>query len=310
MTDPHKTVLLTGSEGFIGRAVRRQLTAEGWHVLRADSLEPRVHTVRDARDLDHYGDVGAIGYGLAARARVVVHLAAQVGVADSMTEPYRYVSQNTASTCQLLDTLAAVHARHPIRLVVASSMSVYGDPQTEEPVTEQHSVRPASVYGLTKYDQEQLSLLWGQQVKAGVAALRFFNVYGPGQALHNPYTGVLANFAQRLLCGQSPIVYEDGQQTRDWVYVDDVADAVCRAVSTQTTGVFNVATGTPTTVEAAARSLAKALGSTVEPTVTGEHRLGDIRHCIGDGSLARALLGWEPQYDFATGIARYAGALK
>ena len=312
MTPFDRTVLLTGSEGFIGQRVRAQLEREGWHVLRVDSLEPRVHTgfPRDVSVLDHYGDVGSVGYGLASKARVVIHLAAQVGVADSMVDPLRYVEQNTLSTARFLQTLTTVAKRLPIRLVVASSMSVYGDPQTDEPISEQQPCRPASVYGLTKYDQEQLCLLWGEQTKASVVALRFFNVYGPGQALTNPYTGVLANFAQRLLHKERPIVYEDGQQTRDFVYVDDVADAVCKAAAHQVSGIFNVSTGIPTTIETAARSLSSGLGAGIEPEITGEYRLGDIPHCIGSNGLASSLLGWQPYTTFSEGIERYARALR
>jgi dTDP-L-rhamnose 4-epimerase len=312
MTDDHRTVLVTGSEGFIGRAVCVQLVRQGWRVLRSDSLEPRVHTGWPSTfpsELDCYGDAGGIGYGLLSQARVVVHLAAQVGVADSMTEPLRYVQGNTLSTARLLDTLAQVARRKPVRLIVASSMSVYGDPQTTEPVTEQHPVQPASVYGLTKYDQERLCLLWAEQYKQPCVALRFFNVYGPGQALHNPYTGVLANFAQRLLAGDPPIVYEDGAQTRDFVYVDDIAAGVVRAVEENATGVYNLCTGQPTTVLQAAEALATALGRDIAPTVTGTVRPGDIRHCIGDPRLARAMLGWEPAVSFADGIQRYGHTL-
>lgn len=305
-------ILVTGSEGFIGTRTVAALRQVGHDVRGVDSLEPRVHgkDPTSASDTLFVGDVSNTKWQWLAWADVVIHLAAQVGVADSMTDPLRYVIHNTMQTTQFLDRLA--HERWGVtqpfqRLIVASSMSVYGDPATTNPIGEDHPVRPASVYGLTKYDQEMLCRFWGQQQQIPVTALRFFNVYGPGQCLTNPYTGVLANFAQRLLQDQSPTVYEDGQQTRDFIYVDDVVRAIVHAL-TVPEGVYNVCTGRATTIEQAACELSLALGKDIPPMLTGEKRLGDIRHCVGNPAKLGAT-GWQPMYDFTRGIRRYAGSL-
>lgn len=152
--------------------------------------------------------------------------------------------------------------------------------------------------------------MWGTKLGIPSFALRFFNVYGPGQALTNPYTGVLANFARRLLADEAPIVYEDGQQTRDFIYVDDVADAVVATVRRRVHRTYhhspmNICTGKPTTIEQAARLLAKALKRDLAPIVTGEYRAGDIRHCTGHGGLAWRALGFTAKTSFEEGIERY-----
>lgn len=309
-------VLVTGGLGFIGTGVVRKLRALGHTVSVIDSMEARVHgspdSVTQIGDLLRLKHVGDAGYTDVYDLDAVVHLAAQVGVADSMADPMRYIRQNTYETCQFLEVLRGMRPGPPAlaRLVVASSMSVYGDPETSEPVTERHRTEPASVYGLTKFDQERLCRMWGNVNGVPTVALRFFNVYGPGQALSNPYTGVIANFAQRLLHNQAPTVYEDGQQTRDFVYVDDVVDAVIVAATTaQTSGTYNVCTGVPTTIAEMALKLAGAMSTYIGPDITHSARPGDIRHCIGDNTLFRQTFNWQPKFDVTTGLARYAEAL-
>lgn len=304
-------ILLTGSAGFIGSHVKRKLMAAGHAVTGVDNFDARVHPA-----LAYSGtSYKHIPYSTFTATDVVIHLAAQVSVLDSMHDPLRYIDQNTRDTADMLLTLEMAHANtnQPKRLVVASSMSVYGE--GGHLVTERDAVCPASVYGLTKYDQERLCLMWGSKLGIPSFALRFFNVYGPGQALHNPYTGVLANFAQRLLHDQEPIVYEDGEQTRDFIYVEDVADAVVAAATTDVHQTYwhkpyNICTGRPTTIAYAARALARALGKQIEPRITGTTRDGDIRHCTGSPAAAGRAFGFYPTVPFDDGITHYATWLR
>jgi dTDP-L-rhamnose 4-epimerase len=306
------TTIITGAHGFIGTHVTRALRERGDAVLTCDLLEPRVHGRTPTALPDRMCHAGALPYADLRAADAIIHLAAQVGVADSMDAPERYVRDNTADTVALLtDWSQALRlGAQPKALIVASSMSVYGDPGVYGYVNEAHPVNPASVYGLTKYDQERLALLWGAHNGVRVVALRFFNVYGLGQALTNPYTGVLANFANWLLRGERPRVYEDGQQTRDFIAVEDVACAVVAALDSEATGVYNICTGVPTTILGAAEALSHHLtNGMVTPQVLGVVRSGDIRHCIGDPRAAARDLGFAAQVPFSVGIERYARGL-
>jgi dTDP-L-rhamnose 4-epimerase len=301
-------VYITGIGGFIARHVVALLDALGHDVRGVDSLDLRVHK---GKKPPHWRASWRIGDYCMSTLRedfdgvdIVIHLAAQVSVADSAVDPCRYIIENTDGTARmLLKVPTSVQ-----RLVVASSMSVYGE--GGELVTESAPVCPTSVYGLTKYDQERLCLMWGQQQQRSVAALRFFNVYGPGQSLDNPYTGVLANFAKRLLNDESPTVYEDGLQTRDFIHVEDVSSAIVKAALGSAEGVFNACTGTPTTVLHAAHALAEGLGKDIEPTITGTMRPGDIRHCTGDPTKAKEQLGFMAEIPFNDGIRQYAAGLR
>jgi dTDP-L-rhamnose 4-epimerase len=229
------------------------------------------------------------------------------------------------------------------RLVVASSMSIYGEGLYRTPVGEIVSgiERPfdqlkrhqweltdddgqlltpiptpetkatslASVYALSKYDQERMCLLIGRAYNIPTIALRFFNVYGPYQALSNPYTGVLAIFASRLLNNNRPMIFEDGNQRRDFVSVHDVAQACCLALNDDAPSgeVFNVGSGENVTVREVAKQVAAAVGQeTIEPEITGKYRVGDIRHCFADISKARQLLGYEPKVRFKDGLTELA----
>lgn len=308
-------ILILGAAGFIGQHVARRLIAGGHHVIGVDNLEPRVHREMPSIDFPLFNALyWEADHALYNQADVVIHLAAQVGVADSMDDPYRYVRDNTQGTCKLMATLDLAHrsTNLPKRLIVASSMSIYGDPEQELPVAEWKAARPASVYGLTKYDQERLCLMLGQHAGIETIALRFFNVYGQGQALHNPYTGVIANFAQRLLEGKPPIVYEDGEQTRDFIHVEDVARAVAFAATAEmpSSPVLNVCTGKATTVHFMADLLALHLAPDIHPTVTFTERPGDIRHCIGSALLLEQWMGdWKPK-SVERGIKEYCEWLK
>lgn len=318
-------ILITGAAGFIGSHVYDMLDAAGHSVFGVDNLDPRVH----GHDFMNHGrnininNYWSVPNDLLGNSDVIVHLAAQVGVADSMTDPVRYVNHNSAGNAHLLTRLSKLQSAPGFRLkhlIVASSMSVYGNPATHRNtapagrVDEHSEIQPSSIYGLTKYDQERQCLLWSQVSGVPVTALRFFNVYGERQALHNPYTGVIANFANWLLNDEQPVVFEDGQQTRDFVHVEDVAKAVAwqaeRPIMQQQRGVWNVSTGLPTTIEQMAHLLARGLGKDIEPKITGEHRPGDVRHIIGDArKLSTVMPDWSPK-SVEEGITRYCLWLK
>jgi dTDP-L-rhamnose 4-epimerase len=344
-----KTVLITGGAGFIGSHVADALLQRGHRVRILDSLDPQVHGEQRLRP-DYLNDdaeliegdvrdADAVANALAG-VDVVFHLAACVGVGQSMYDVARYTDVNNRGTAVLLEALIA----KPVEaLVVASSMSIYGEglyrdahgriipgqertlddlkarqwelidtgrPITPLPTPETKQPCLSSVYALSKYDQERLSILIGRAYNIPTVALRFFNVYGTRQALSNPYTGVLAIFASRLMNGNPPLVNEDGLQRRDFVSVLDVAEACCLAMekAKDVAGqVFNVGSGRNYTVLEVARRLNDVLGKgSIEPVVTGKYRVGDIRHCFADISLARELLGYEPRVDFSDGLTELA----
>jgi dTDP-L-rhamnose 4-epimerase len=334
-----QTVLITGGAGFIGSHLADELLRDGYRVRALDSLVDQVHGGAERPDyLDRdvelvVGDVRDKEAVIDAvqGADAVVHLAARVGVGQSMYEPAAYSSANTAGTGVLLEALLEQRVE---RLLVASSMSIYGEglyrdadgtpvldaertreqltrrewePRpglTPEPTPEWKTPSLASVYALTKYDQERLCLIWGQAYGIATTALRFFNVYGPRQALSNPYTGVLAIFASRLLNGNRPLVNEDGRQRRDFVAVADVARACRLALDTDRADgqVLNVGSGRSVSVLEIADLLARALGVEIEPEITNSARAGDIRHCFADIGRVRELLGFEPQVTLEDGI--------
>jgi dTDP-L-rhamnose 4-epimerase len=320
-----------------------ELLRAGYRVRALDSLVEQVHGGEQQRP-DYLadeielipGDLRSpeVVRGALEGVDAVFHLAARVGVGQSMYEPAEYTAANTAATGVLLEALL----EHPVRkLVVASSMSVYGEgayepvpaaPRTREqlergdweprgpngeelrPVPTPESKEPslASVYALTKYDQERLCLLYGDAYDVPAVALRLFNVYGPRQALSNPYTGVLAIFASRLLNDRPPLVYEDGSQRRDFVAVSDVA-RVCR-LALERDGAdgraVNVGSGSSASVLEIAERVARALGKELEPEVPGKFRAGDIRHCFADVTLARETLGFEAEIPLEQGLAELA----
>jgi dTDP-L-rhamnose 4-epimerase len=339
-------VLITGGAGFIGSHLADELLAHGYRVRALDNLVDQVHggaarpayldpdvelIEGDVRDPD---TVRRSLRGI----DTVVHLAARVGVGQSMYELTEYAAVNTAGTAVLLEAILD----HPVRkLIVASSMSVYGEgsyeasggelveaartpdqlargawdlvndhgrPLRPVPTPETKHPRLASVYALTKYDQERLCLIFGDAYGIPTVALRFFNTYGTRQALSNPYTGVLAIFASRLVNGKQPLVFEDGLQRRDFVAVSDVTRACRLALESERANgrTINVGTGCGISVLEVADKLARVLGTDVEPHVTGKFRAGDIRHCFADISLARELLEYEPTVALDQGMAELA----
>lgn len=302
-------VLVTGGAGFIGRHVCMELLAEGYEVRAYDALVQQVHGFQK-HELDAEIDlrVGDVRDGHRLRAALsgvdaVVHLAAQVGVGQSMYQPHEYIDANVRGTAVLWDALFSSGLALTRKLVVASSMSIYGEGGPGR-VSESRAPDPRSVYALTKYDQERLCLLMGYAYDFPVTALRFFNVYGPGQALANPYTGVMAIFGTQLLNGHRPYVYEDGHQTRDFVHVVDVARAVrCALKHPESNGeAINVGTGRALEVGELAKALAFAMDIGLQPEISGRYRFGDIRHCVADTTKAHLLLDWEAQVSLADGL--------
>ncbi|MDP8993455.1 MAG: NAD-dependent epimerase/dehydratase family protein [Pseudomonadota bacterium] len=341
-------ILITGGAGFIGRAVARELLGRGHQVRVLDSLIEQVHGDRERpEDLDPEVELvrGDIRNGDAVARALrgidnIVHLAAEVGVGQSMYAVERYTSVNDVGTAVLFEKLIERPVR---RVVTASSMSIYGeglyrdadgrlvedarrqvrtskemswDPVDGQgrpltPVATPEWKRPdlASIYALGKYVQERTTLIMTEAYGMEGVCLRLFNVYGPGQALSNPYTGVLAIFASRLLNGQRPMIFEDGEQRRDFVYVGDVARAFADALELpQAAGeVFNIGSGRDRSVTEVARELARAMGKEeISPQIVGKSRVGDIRHCFCDGSKSAEMLGFHARKDFQQGLAELA----
>jgi dTDP-L-rhamnose 4-epimerase len=338
--------LVTGGAGFIGRHLCLKLLDEGHDIRVVDSLVDQVHGGQAPSDV--LANVEFIQGDLRSReiARRAVqgvdgifHLAAEVGVGQSMYEIERYVSANDLATANLLQELIS---RPVERIVVASSMSVYGeglyitqagdliddahrsdeqlkakkwdpvcvDGKSLHPVatTEVKKASLSSIYALTKYVQEQQALIIARAYGMEAVALRLFNVFGPGQALSNPYTGVLAIFSSRLSNNEPPLIFEDGQQRRDFVHVSDVANAFSLAMKVPEAAgeIFNIGAGEPRTVAEIARLLAAAMGLTIEPKILNEYRAGDIRHCFGDISKAQRILGFSPAFSLPDKLGELA----
>jgi dTDP-L-rhamnose 4-epimerase len=340
-------VLITGGAGFIGSHLADRLLTDGHEVRALDNLDPQVHADGERPDyLDaavelQTGDVRDRDSVRRALDGVdaVVHFAAAVGVGQSMYEIERYTSINAIGAAVLLEE--ALERRDAIqKLLVASSMSIYGEgqyrnprtgesglapwirpelqlaarqwdilgddgtPLESEPTAETKPLRPTSIYAINKRDHEEMFLAIGAAYGLPAVALRFFNVYGERQSLSNPYTGVAAIFSSRLLNENRPLVFEDGSQTRDFIDVRDIAR--CCALALTEDGAdgrtVNVGTGAPTSVVEVARTIARGLGKELEPEVVGKYRAGDIRHCYADPTLAEQLLGFRAEIPFETGM--------
>ncbi|MBV9157362.1 MAG: NAD-dependent epimerase/dehydratase family protein [Acidobacteriaceae bacterium] len=338
------TVLITGGAGFIGSHVASELLKAGYHVRVLDSLITQVHGEKPERPgylhknaefvLGDVRNPEILDEALTG-VDAVYHFVALVGVGQSMYQIAEYTSVNNLGTAVLLERLV----KRPVnKLIVASSMSIYGEglyvtpdgqpynyagrstrqlkahewemttpdglPLRPVPTPETKQPSLASVYALSKYDQEQMCLMTGRAYGVPTVALRFFNAYGPFQSLSNPYTGVLAIFASRLLNRKRPIIFEDGHQLRDFVSVYDVAQACRLALEVEGAQdlVFNVGSGQTISVSDVARKLAKVLGTRTEPEITGNYRVGDIRHCFPDISLAKRVLGYAPTVNLEDGM--------
>lgn len=338
-------VLVTGGAGFIGSHLVDALVHEGHEVSAIDSLEDQVHLGRkpdylnpDAKYVfDTITNRKAIK-PLLQDAEVLFHLAASVGVGQSMYRVEKYVENNTLATARLLDML--INEGHSLKkLVVASSMSIYGEGAYEcdncgiaynpgirdesqlknkewelkcascnsqlKPIAtpEEKQIDPRSVYAITKKDQEDMCLLIGRAYGLKSTALRFFNVYGPRQSLSNPYTGVAAIFSSMVKNDRPPLVYEDGLQTRDFVNVRDVVQACMLAMDSSSANykALNVGSGMAISISAVAETLIRLYGKPMACSIAGKYRQGDIRHCFADISKIREL-GYEPQVGFQAGM--------
>jgi dTDP-L-rhamnose 4-epimerase len=349
-----KHIVITGGGGFVGSHLADSLLEQGHHVRILDDLTPQVHgegrpqylspdvelMVGDIRDPKRIREALA---GI----DVIFHFAATVGVGQSMYEISRYMSVNTQGTAELLQALLEAK-RKPEKLIVASSMSIYGEGRyvclkcsrqaapplrpveqlkagqwdlhcttcggvlKPRPTNENKPSEINSIYALSKRDQEELCLIYGRTYGLPVTALRFFNIYGTRQALSNPYTGVAAIFAARLINGLLPLVFEDGEQMRDFVSVHDIVRANILAMHRPESDgeVINIGSGKPISIRQVAELLARSLGKQVKPLITQKYRAGDIRHCYADLSKARTLLGYEPLVTHEEGFRELADWLQ
>jgi dTDP-L-rhamnose 4-epimerase len=340
-------ILVTGGAGFIGSHLADRLLADGHGVRVLDSLDRQVHPNGEAPDylapdvellVGDVRDHDAVAAALEG-VDAVVHFAAAVGVGQSMYEIERYTSVNALGAAVVLEEVVARRDRVR-KLLVASSMSIYGEGQYRNPVTREGGIapwlrpeeqlaarrwevladdgtplepeptaetkplRPTSIYAIGKRDHEEMTLAVGAAYGIPAVALRFFNVYGERQALSNPYTGVVAIFASRLLNGRPPVVFEDGRQMRDFIDVRDIARACALALETGGADghAVNVGTGEPKSVIEVAEAIARGLGVDVEPEVVGQYRAGDIRTCFADTRRAEELLGFRAEWGFERGI--------
>jgi len=339
-----RRALVTGGAGLIGSHLTDLLISEGWAVRVLDNLEPNTHRqgkpawVNEQAEFVH-GDVRdreAVRAALA-DVDVVFHQAAYGGY---MPEIAKYVHVNSFGTAQLLETIRDENL--PVKkVVVASSQAVYSEgagacaehgtvypavrpveqlragdfsahcpacdlPTRSVPTPEGAPVGGETVYGLSKLDQERLVLMWGRQTGTPTVALRYSCTYGPRQSIYNPYTGVIAIFCTRLLNDQPPVLYEDGEQTRDFSFVEDIARAnLLAATTTKLDGrAVNVGSGEATTIRRVAELVSDALGVRLAPEARGEFRPGEMRHLISDTALARSA-GYEPRVGLAEGVGRY-----
>ncbi|HVI89800.1 MAG TPA: NAD-dependent epimerase/dehydratase family protein [Dongiaceae bacterium] len=338
-------VLLTGGAGFIGGHVLRILLENGHDARVLDSLRPDVHRgagwTPPAQTDFLMGDVRdpAVVDRALAGVDAVIHLAAKVGLGVAIGDMPDYAASNDHGTAELLAGMARAQVA---RLTLASSMVVYGEglglcpehgavtPAPRQPValdagsfeppcpvcgrtlgpmlvTEDAKLDPRNAYATSKLAQEFYAANWARATGGSVAMMRYHNVYGPGMPKDTPYAGVAAIFTSMLRAGKAPQVFEDGGQRRDFIHVSDVAAATVLACEKQVTGVaaFNVGSGTPRTVGEMAQALSRALAGP-EPVVTGQYRLGDVRHITADSSRLRNELGWRPQVDFDVGMAEFA----
>lgn len=317
--------------------------SEQIHGANPDETSPLYNSIKDKVRLVK-GDVNIRADWEVAMENVdyIIHLAAETGTGQSMYEIKKYVDTNIGGTALLLDILANTK-HHVKRVVVAESRAIYGEgkylcPKCGEvypmerkdedmargdfeckcpkcggevrlvATTEDSAIHPSSVYGITKQVQGQLVHLVCKSIGVESVSFRYQNVYGPGQSLSNPYTGILSIFSTRIKNGNGLNIFEDGKETRDFVYIEDVVDATILGMEVPEANghVFNIGTGVATDVLTVANTLCEKYGVQVPITVSGNYRLGDIRHNYADITLARTILGFEPKWNFADGIEHFA----
>lgn len=342
-----RRILVTGGAGFIGSHIVDALIQRGYKVRVLDNLNPQVHGARKNLP-DCFNQKAEFIWGNVKNRYVlenalrgvdaVFHEAAEIGVGQSMYRIVRYVNVNTVGTAKLLQILAEGKLRVK-KLIVASSMSVYGEgnykckkcsfvyPKLRDisqlkkhlwemrcpkcqgvalpvPTDEEKPLLPSSIYAITKRDQEEMCLNIGKAYNIPTVVLRYFNVYGPRQALSNPYTGVAAIFSTRILNSNSPVVFEDGLQSRDFIHVSDIVQANILALENEDADyqIFNVGTGKKLTILDLACTLIEKLNPDIRLTIVNKFREGDIRHCFADISKIEKKLGFKSKVDFETGI--------
>ncbi len=337
-------ILVTGGAGFIGSFLVDKLISDGHSVRIFDNLEPQVHQNKIPDYLNKEAEfikADVMDYDALAKAiddvEVIFHEAAMVGVGQSMYQIRRYVNVNTLGTANLLDIL--VNKNHGVKkLIVASSMSSYGEGlyicencgeiepplRTEEQFERKEwelkcscgkSLKPIptpeskfqdcnSIYAYTKKYQEDMVMNIGKTYGIPVTALRYFNVFGPRQSLSNPYTGVIAIFMSRLMNNNQPLIFEDGNQTRDFISVHDIVKANIMSMKQRSADYerFNIGTGRATSIKEIALVLGKLLNKKIQPDITNRFRKGDVRHCIGDISKIKNKLGFVPDVSLEEGM--------
>ena len=277
---------------------------------------------------------------------IIIHLAAETGTGQSMYEVEKYTNVNVIGTSHMLEILA--NSNHNVKkIIVASSRSIYGEgkynckthgvqypsKRKEEdmkkgefnpkcsmcnsslnvlPTDEQSKIHPSSIYGINKQQQEQMVMLMGESLSIPSVAFRYQNVYGPGQSLSNPYTGILSIFSTRILNGNDLDIYEDGEETRDFVYIEDAVDATILGIEKEEANghIFNVGSGVSTRVIDVAHTLKRLYNSEINITISGKFRLGDIRHNFADLSKLKDILGFTPKYNFERGITEFVNWVK
>jgi dTDP-L-rhamnose 4-epimerase len=340
-----KRVLITGGAGFVGSHTADALLAAGHDVRIFDNLTPQVHRAGRSTylpggaefvlgDMRNKSQVDKVVQNI----DVIFHLAAAVGVGQSMYQIADYTATNNLGTANLFQAILDTRSQ-PEKIVVASSMSIYGEgtyqcaecgevapsarplsqmkkkqwelvcPNCRQallpvPTREDKRLECTSIYALSKKDQEEMTLLFGRTYGIPAIALRYFNIYGTRQSLSNPYTGVGAIFASRLMTGKSPIIFEDGRQMRDFVSIHDIAKANLLAMEKSGADgkAVTIGSGQPVTISEVAAELERALRVNLPPEITGKYRAGDIRHCVADISTATQLLGYRAETRLKEGI--------
>lgn len=348
-------ILVTGGAGFIGSHLTEALFDRGYKVRILDNLSPQVHGAKATLpeclegkaefirgDIRNNNEVGEAVSGI----DVVIHLAAETGVGQSMYQATRYIDVNVKGSAVLIDAIIG-SGKSVRKVILASSRSVYGEgkyqcpncgvvypePRAEEelksrqwemhcltcgnnikpmPTDEGSLSKPTSVYAVTKQAQEQMFLIIGRVYQIPVVVLRYFNIYGPRHSLTNPYTAILSIFSSRILNSKPPLIFEDGLESRDFVHVRDAVTATILALERNEADneIFNVGSSERTTVLQIADLLLEKLGSSVKPVLTGKYRVGDVRHCYADIERVNTKLGYQPSYTVKEGISDFATWVK
>ena len=342
-------VLVTGGAGFIGSYTVDLLVEKGYDVKILDNFEPQVHHNKKPEYLNDsvefiFGDIKDKNLCRKALSDVdaVIHLAAMVGIGQSMYQPVRYLLTNSIGTANMFETILEDKKikKQIQKVIVASSKSIYGEgaynceahgtvypsPRSEKQllekdweiqcpycneyvkpcgITEEKPVQNLSIYALSKYDTERIAINFGNTMGLPVTAFRYFNVYGPRQSLNNPYTGVAAIFLSRIKNNNPPVIFEDGNQTRDFIYIEDVANANLLALEkSDGISVFNIGTGEPISIAETAKLLIQITDSQIEPTINQKFRTGDNRHDFADITKAKKDLGFKPKWKAEAGFKK------